>query len=109
MLTVNLGVLMDDQSAQINPLIANLQKNNIDLIEFAKRRQWAITNYSVLIYSAIFALAHSFDKTIRTGEKTGLALLAIITWGCAIRLLIQIQASTLGDIVPASKRSITSG
>ena len=71
MLTVNLGVLMDDQSAQINPLIANLQKNNIDLIEFAKRRQWAITNYSVLIYSAIFALAHSFDKTIRTGEKTG--------------------------------------
>jgi hypothetical protein len=40
---------MSQQSPQINPLIVNVQKTLIDLIEFTKRRQWAITNYTVLI------------------------------------------------------------
>jgi hypothetical protein len=48
------GALMSDQSAQINPLIANLQKTNIDKIEFSKKQKWAITNYAVLIYAGPF-------------------------------------------------------
>ena len=82
---------MSDQSAQINPLIVNIQKTLIELIEFTKRRQWAITNYTVLIYVGIFGVAHSFGTTIRTGEKVALTLLALLAWGCAIWLLIQIQ------------------
>lgn len=83
---------MSQQSPQINPLIVNVQKTLIDLIEFTKRRQWAITNYTVLIYVGIFGLVHSFGATIRTGEKVALTLLAILAWGCAMWLLIQIQS-----------------
>jgi hypothetical protein len=62
-----MGAPMNDQPEQVNPLIVNQHKAQIDLIEFSKKRQWAVTNYSVLIYVAIFGLAHSFGTTIRTG------------------------------------------
>jgi len=63
------GGIMADESAAINPLIANVQKALIDLIDFTKKRQWAITNYSVLVYAGIFGVAHSFGTSIRPGEK----------------------------------------
>jgi hypothetical protein len=83
---------MNDQPEKINPFIVNQHKAQIDLIEYSKKRQWAITNYSALIYVAIFGLAHSLGQSIMKGERVALTLLAILTFGCATWLLIQIQS-----------------
>jgi hypothetical protein len=51
-------------------LIVNLQKAQIDLIEFAKKQQWTITNYSVLIYAAIFGVAHAFNAATKAARQS---------------------------------------
>ena len=56
------GGFMSNGIKEIHPFIVNQHKALIDLIEFTKKRQWAITNYSVLIYAGIFAVAYNFDQ-----------------------------------------------
>ena len=68
-------------SAQIYPF-------NSTKTHFSKKQQWAITNYVVLVYGAIFGLSKSFTNPI---EKAGLSLLALVAWVYAVWLLILIQ------------------
>jgi len=81
---------MSELPAAMTPQIANIHKATIDGIAFSKKQQWLITNYTVLIYAAVFGLAKSLG-TISTGERCGLTLLAVMTLACAIALLMQIQ------------------
>ncbi len=83
-------MLVSDQPTQVNPLILNQQKALMEMIGFSKNRQWAITNYSVLIYAGIFGVAQTF-KQITSIEKAGLISLAILTAVCAIWLQIRVQ------------------
>ena len=44
----------------MSPQIANIHKSIYDALNFSKKQQWAITNYVVLVYGAIFGLSKSF-------------------------------------------------
>ena len=89
---------MSDQSTQTppsrseNPIVANIQNNLMGILEFSKKQQWAITNYSVLVYAAIFAITHTeLEPAIRPAEKWMASLLVILTWLFGLVLLGQIQ------------------
>ena len=90
---------MSDQSTQQppsgldNPLIVNIQQSLMDILEFSKKQQWAITNYSVLVYAAIFAIVHTVaaKAAINPVEKCVASFLVLLTWLCALGLLFKIQ------------------
>ena len=89
---------MSDQSTQTppsgseNPLVANIQNNLMGILEFSKKQQWAITNYSVLVYAAIFAITHTkLEPAISPNEKWMASLLVILIWLFGLVLLGQIQ------------------
>ena len=46
-------------------LVANIYKSITVNIIFSKRQQWAITNYTILIYGAIFGLNRSLPDRAR--------------------------------------------
>lgn len=75
-----------------NPMVVNIQNNLMEILEFSKKQQWAITNYSVLVYAAIFAITHAdLTPAIRPTEKWIASLLVFLTWLCALVLLGKIQ------------------
>ena len=95
---------MGDQSTQTtpsgldNPMVVNIQNNLMEILEFSKKQQWAITNYSVLVYAAIFAITHAdLTPAIRPTEKWIASLLVFLTWLCALVLLGKIQPD-MGNI-----------
>jgi len=74
----------------MSPPAANVHKALFDVIQFSKRQQWAITNYVVLVYGAIFGLSKALDSISKT-EKWGLAVLTGIALVGAAWMLVQIQ------------------
>lgn len=64
-----------------------LYKGAIDNIIFLKRQQWVITNYTLIAYAAVVALA----KNANDVEKTLLTLLAAGAWGYAFFCMIHTQ------------------
>jgi hypothetical protein len=74
----------------MSPQIANIHKSIYDAINFSKKQQWAITNYVILVYGAIFGLSNYF-KAPTPIEKIGLSLLVLFAGAYAILLLIFIQ------------------
>jgi hypothetical protein len=63
--------LTNGPSGPDNPMVANIQKNLMDILEFSKKQQWAITNYSVLVYAAIFAITHTHATPRSSQPKSG--------------------------------------
>jgi hypothetical protein len=74
----------------MSPQIANIHKSIYDAINFSKKQQWAITNYVILVYGAIFGLSKYFGNPTPC-EKILLSLLALIAGAYAVLLLIFIQ------------------
>ena len=72
----------------MSPQAANIHKSIYDALNFAKKQQWVITNYVVLVYGAIFGLSKYFANPI---EKAVLSLLASVAWVYAVWLLILIH------------------
>lgn len=75
----------------MSPQVANIHKSIYDAINFSKKQQWTITNYVVLVYGAIFGLSRYGNPT--TIEKAGLSLVALVAWGYAVWLLVQLQGN----------------
>jgi hypothetical protein len=85
---------MSDQTpSPMSPPVANIHNSIYDAINLSKRQQWAITNYVILVYVAIFGLSKYFDKQtpITPIERAGLSLLALLAGAYAVTLLILIQ------------------
>jgi hypothetical protein len=75
----------------MSPQVANIHKSIYDAINLSKRQQWAITNYVVLVYAAIFGLSKYFGNSTTPVEKAALSLLGFVGWVYAVILLILIQ------------------
>jgi|tagenome__1003787_1003787.scaffolds.fasta_scaffold20448045_2 hypothetical protein len=73
-------------------LVANIYKAITENITFSKRQQWAITNYTVLVYGALFALGRGFAGTPAVWERASLAALAALTAVYSVYLLWTIQS-----------------
>lgn len=87
----------DQPRRQMTLAISNIHKSLYDAIVFAKKQQWAITNYVLLIYGAIFGVAKYIGQTPSTSlEKTVLALAALVAGAYAVGLLVVIQ-NDLGE------------
>jgi hypothetical protein len=85
----------NDAKPHISPQVANVQNSLYATIEFAKKQQWVITNYVILLYGAIFALS-KVKPDLTTNEKCGLTILIVVAWLCAILLLCKIQCDLGG-------------
>jgi hypothetical protein len=72
-------------------LAANVYKAITDNITFSKRQQWAITNYTVLIFGALFGLSRAFHETITSCERIVITMISVGAGAGAIALLIKIQ------------------
>jgi hypothetical protein len=70
-----------------------LYKGAIDNVIFLKRQQWIITNYSLVAYAAVVALA----KNATAVEKTILVLLAVAASFYAVSCMLHTQ-HTLGKL-----------
>ena len=90
----------------MSPQVANIHKSIYDAINFSKKQQWTITNYVVLVYGAIFGLSRYGNPT--TIEKAGLSLVALVAWGYAVWLLVQLQGN-LGTSASSSQVSMNTG
>ena len=76
----------------MSPQIANIHKSIYDAINFSKKQQWAITNYVILVYGAIFGPSKYFSSpTITPTEKIVFSVLALFAGVYAVVLLIFIQ------------------
>jgi len=80
-----------EKKPDMPPQIANIHRSIYDAINLSKRLQWVITNYTVLVYGALFGFSRYFDLTISIREKTVLFIIASVACLCAIVLLVVIQ------------------
>jgi hypothetical protein len=72
------------------PQLANVQNALYSTIQFSKKQQWAITNYVILVYAAIFGLSRWLNP-LTIIERWIFGVLIAIAGLYAIFLLIQIQ------------------
>lgn len=84
---------MAEPSPEMTPQVANVHKATLDNITFSKKQQWAITNYTVLIYAGLFGLGKSLGP-IGSCERAIFVILAALTFVCSALLIIQIQRDT---------------
>src|SRR5690242_10282372 len=71
--------------------IVNVHNSLFAAIQFSKKQQWAITNYVILVYAAIFGLSKGLDNLTVT-ERRGFTALILVAGAFAVFLLISIQA-----------------
>lgn len=64
-----------------------LYKGAIDNIIFLKRQQWIITNYSLIVYAIMVALARRATDV----EKTILVIISLIAFGYAVACMLHTQ------------------
>jgi hypothetical protein len=86
----------ENSPPNVSPQLSNVQNSLYSAIQFAKKQQWAITNYVILVYAAIFALSRWMNNPnttpqFSTNERWGLSILIGIAWVYATGLLVQIQ------------------
>lgn len=77
-------------TAGAQQLAPQMYKATTDNITFSKRQQWAITNYTALVYAGLVGLAKSFGDVSQC-ERTILTILAVFTCLGAWGLLGKIQ------------------
>jgi len=75
---------------EITAIASNIHKRLFDDIEFSKRQQWAVTNYVLLVYAAMFYLNGHFQAHA-TCIKMILSVLAFVAWAYAAFLLVKMQ------------------
>lgn len=80
----------NEPSPPMTPQVANIYKATSENITFSKKQQWTITNYTVLIYAALFGLGRGMQAMTKC-ESIALTALAVATFICSTWLLIQIQ------------------
>lgn len=78
---------------EMPPQISNVHNATIANIEFFKKQQWAITNYTILIYAALFGLHKSLNN-ISACERCTLVSLTAFTFICSTAMLIRMQFAT---------------
>jgi hypothetical protein len=64
-----------------------LYKGAIDNIIFLKRQQWIITNYSLVVYAIMAALARNATSV----EKTILVVVALLAYGYSVACMLHTQ------------------
>jgi hypothetical protein len=87
---VSRGSMSEPLPPEMSPQISYIYSAMLESIRVSKRRQWAITNYSVLIYAGLFGLAKNLTG-LNDGEKKWVVVLTVITFVCTSYLLIRIQ------------------
>jgi hypothetical protein len=75
---------------ELSAVATNIHRRLFDDIEFSKRQQWAVTNYVVLVYAALFYLSGRFPAHI-TCAKMALSFLAFVAGAYAAFMLIKMQ------------------
>jgi len=84
--------MSDPDTTPLSPQLANIQNSLYSAIQFSKKQQWAITNYVILVYAAIFGLSRALkDPVLSVGERGVFVGLIAVAGLYAIFLLIQIQ------------------
>lgn len=71
-------------------LAANIYKAITDNIIFSKKQQWAITNYTILIFGALFGISRTLTK-LTSCEKALIVVTAAAVSVASILLLSKIQ------------------
>jgi hypothetical protein len=66
-----------------------LYKGAIDNIIFLKRQQWIITNYSLVVYAIMAALARNAGNV----EKTILVVVALCAFGYSVACMVHTQGT----------------
>jgi hypothetical protein len=75
---------------EITAIASSIHKKLFDDIEFSKRQQWAVTNYVLLVYAAMFCLNGHFQAHA-TCLNIILSVLAFVAGGYAAFLLVKMQ------------------
>jgi hypothetical protein len=83
--------MSDTQQSLLPQLAPQMYKATTDNITFSKRQQWAITNYTVLVYAGLVGLAKTFTGGASTCERIIITIFAVGTGLCAALLLRTIQ------------------
>ena len=82
--------MSDDTKPTLAQLAPQIYKATTDNITFSKKQQWAITNYTVLVYAALVGLAKSFGGG-NVCERVLMTFAAVLTVSVATVLLVIIQ------------------
>lgn len=84
------GETLQDQPCEMPSRVEIAYRDAIDNIMFAKRQQWAITNYAIAAYIGIFAVAQSI-RDIQSVEQylASFLLLCIFLYCCYVLNLAQ--------------------
>jgi hypothetical protein len=83
--------MSDTQQSLLPQLAPQMYKATTDNVTFSKRQQWAITNYTVLVYAGLVGLAKSLTGGASTCERIIVTTLAVVKGLCAAGLLWRIQ------------------
>jgi hypothetical protein len=78
------------ESEQLAPMsegVKILYKGAIDNVIFLKRQQWIITNYSLVVYAIMVALARNATSV----EKTVLVFISLIAFAYAISCMVHTE------------------
>jgi len=80
--------------ADMSPHVSTVFKELFDEIKSAKRQQWTITNYGLLILGAIYGVRHQLpvEVTHLQSKLKFLAILAIATAVLGSGFLLRIQS-----------------
>jgi len=88
--------MSDPDTTPLSQQLSNVQNSIYSAIQFSKKQQWAITNYVILVYAAVFALSRwmkSPDVTppFSSNERWGFSIVIGSACVYAMGLLVQIQ------------------
>lgn len=82
-----------ETESQTHAELILLYEVSVSDLTFFKRQQWAVTNYALLLYAALFGLAQLSSGGVNYSARLGLLLLATVILIVGIWLLWRLEKS----------------
>jgi hypothetical protein len=81
---------IEEERPAVTPQALEVYRTRLTQVDFAKKQQWVVTNYAVLIYAAIVWVGKNAEP-ISTLLRCFLSFVIFVTGICAIGLIIRFQ------------------